>query len=161
MDGINGGAATVWLVNKTATRLPEATFLAFNPDEGDLRWEISKLGRWERPAPGWVVAGGSKHLHATSPTGGGARFSSAARGATVTIETVDTAVLNLGAPNAFPVPTDRMDEPWDAEPDLGRHGVSSVIHSNVWGTNYVMWYPFRREGRDVDRTIVARFGVRF
>ena len=61
-------AATVWLVNKTATRMPESTFLAFHPDGAAARWEISKLGSWEAPVPGWVVAGGSKHLHAVSPT---------------------------------------------------------------------------------------------
>ena len=61
------------------------------------------------------------------------------------------------------VPTTKMDDPWNAEPDLAGHGVSSLIHSNNWGTNYVMWYPYRKDGADVadEQTIVARYNVRF
>ena len=152
-------AATVWLVNKTATRMPESTFLAFHPDDAAAKWEISKLGSWEAPVPGWVVAGGSKHLHAVRPRVA-ARASPRRRdGKLLTIEMVDASIVNLGAPNAFPVPTVKMDDPWNAEPDLAGHGVSSLVHSNNWGTNC----PFRKDGADVadEQTIVARYNVRF
>jgi len=56
-----------------------------------------------------------------------------------------------------------MDDPWNAEPDLAGHGVSSLLHANTWGTNYVMWYPFYKDGAAVadEQTIVARYNVRF
>ena len=92
-----------------------------------------------------------------------ARFASATTGKLLTIEMVDASIVNLGAPNAFPVPTAKMDDPWNAEPDLAAHGVSSLLHSNNWGTNYVMWYPFAKDGADVadEQTIVARYNLRF
>ena len=74
----------------------------------------------------------------------------------------DSSIVNLGAPNASPVPTTKMDDPWNAEPDLAGHGVSSLLHANTWGTNYVMWYPFYKDGAAVadEQTIVARYNLR-
>ena len=67
----------------------------------------------------------------------------------------------IGEPNGFPVPCAPVDAPWDAEPDLARFGASSVLWNNLWGTNYVQWFPFRKDGVDVDDedTVLARFDV--
>jgi len=36
-------------------------------------------------------------------------------------------------------------------------GVSYNIYNNIWNTNYVLWYPFEEEDKDMK----ARFSLRF
>ena len=53
------------LINKTATRMPEAMFFVFDPlPAGAASWTVDKLGEWI--APDEVMVGGSPHLHAVS-----------------------------------------------------------------------------------------------
>ena len=53
----------VHLLNKTATRLPEAMFVSFDPPQPKpLRWSIRKLGSWLHPNE--TLDGGAKGLHA-------------------------------------------------------------------------------------------------
>ena len=65
----------------------------------------------------------------------------------MTISMLDAGVINLGKPNAFPVELN-VTEPWKP-PEVERYGFSNVLFNNVWGTNYVMWQPYRRRGHDL------------
>ena len=56
-----------------------------------------------------------------------------------------------------------MDEPWAYKPDVDTYGVSSVLWNNLWGTNYVQWYPFNRDYAPVagEENFIARYNLRF
>jgi len=162
-------AVTIWCVNKTATRLPETMFVSFtpmdsSPDGGDGTWEMQKLGQWQK-CQNDVVAGGSKHLHGVS-IGSGVRYnvSNPAGGSrTLNLEAFDTPVINLGEPLGFPVPCEAQDDPWNAEPDLAQYGVSSILWNNLWGTNYVQWFPYNQNYQPVqgEQNFISRYNLQF
>ncbi len=61
-------AESLQVFNKTATRLPEAMFLRFNPvNVPDGAVSMEKLGAWMDPLD--VVDGGAKHMHCVSDGG--------------------------------------------------------------------------------------------
>ena len=93
---------------------------------------MQKLGQWQK-CQNDVVAGGSKHLHGVS-IGSGVRYTISSQGdqRTLELEAVDTPVINLGEPLGFPVPCEKVDDPWGAEPDLEQFGVSSLFWNNLW-----------------------------
>ena len=146
-DGAASDAATtlrvvMGLFNKTQTRLPEAMFVRFNPAMGaNATYEVNKLGSWVDSRD--VVSGGSKHLHGVVSRGpalratqlGAASLSSSAR--TMSVESLDAGVVNLGALNAYPSPV-------NTTADTASYGSSLVLWDNLWGTNYVMWWPFEQ-----------------
>lgn len=50
-------------------------------------------------------------------------------------------MVQVGAPlSPLPVPA--------APPDPA-NGFAFNLHNNAWGTNYVMWYPFDEEDKDI------------
>ena len=118
---------TVYFVNKTSTRLPESISLLFNPIVSNTSsMTISKLG--EDISVLDVIKNGSKHLHASDfgvSYSGGLRFTS-----------WDTSLVYIGKPNPFPVPME--------QPDVNE-GFSFSFYNNIWGTNYIMWYPYLAE----------------
>ena len=118
---------TVYFVNKTSTRIPESISLLFNPIVRDTSsMLISKLG--EDISVLDVIKNGSKHLHASDlgvSYSGGLRFTS-----------WDTSLICIGRPNPFPVPME--------QPDVSQ-GFSFSFYDNIWGTNYIMWYPYLTE----------------
>ena len=66
----------------------------------------------------------------------------------VRVRSVDAGVIVTGKPTGFPCPFDT--------PDLS-YGVSTMIANNLWGVNYVMWYPFEKE----DANILFRYVLEF
>ena len=125
-------AANVSLLEKTSTRLPEAMFVELQPTGGaGLRWSADKLGEWI--SPGEIVDGGSKHLHGITQQG--MRATTADGAHTLQVQTLDAAVGNFGALNAYPSPV-------NTTADTGAFGSSFVLWDNLWGTNYIMWWPF-------------------
>ncbi|XP_062498804.1 uncharacterized protein LOC134176140 [Corticium candelabrum] len=113
------------LINKTATRIPESISVYFNPRvEDPTMMRLNKLGQLLDPVD--VVVNGSRHLHGLSPTGG-------VEYGNLQFRSLDTSVVSIGGTNPFPVPADK--------PDLTK-GFSFLISNNLWGTNYIMWYPF-------------------
>merc|ERR1712050_318565 len=64
------------------------------------------------------------------------------------IQPFDAGVTCFGKPSAFPTPTNKR-------PDILHHGFSSVLWNNIWGTNYVMWFPFD----DADATFMQRWAL--
>ena len=114
----------VSLTDKTATRLPEAMFLSFNPPAGSepLRWSMQKLDSWLGPDE--TLDGGAKGLHAVSDAG--LRCTDAA-GSQLTIGSWDAALLKWGEPTPFP-------NPCLGEVDTSQ-GASYVLFDNLYDTN--------------------------
>lgn len=128
-------AASVVVANKTATRLPEAMFLRFQPPgSAAASWTADKLGHNIDLRK--VVDGGSKHLHGIL-----SNFAMHTPSISLTVETLDAGVIAVGVPDGLPTPLDQA-------PDLSA-GTSLMLWDNLWGTNYVMWWPYFRNGQPV------------
>jgi hypothetical protein len=118
----------VTLVNKTATRIPESLVVFFRPQvDNPNQMQLNKLGQLIDPID--IVMNGSHHLHGLS-TVGGVQYGDMA------FQSLDTSVVSVGGTNLFPVPA--------TKPDLTA-GFSFALFNNLWGTNYIMWYPFLPE----------------
>jgi hypothetical protein len=50
------------------------------------------------------------------------------------VKMTDAAIVCLGEPTGYPLPMNVSVNVAD--------GVSSLLWDNLWGTNYIMWYPF-------------------
>ena len=147
---------------KSATRLPEATLLAFpmascprspfspHPDhldggaagarngaqkgaqKGVSQWELDKLGSWVNSRD-VVPNGGAAHLHAVGD-GGVRRVCPASQSSTaVNVVALDSALFSVGRDTSFPTPL----EPLSASE--ANAGVFAVLHNNHWNTNYPLW----------------------
>ena len=116
---------TLYFTNKTATRIPESLSLYFNPAVSNpSEMVISKLGEYISVLD--VMKNGSKHLHGSDkgimyPNGPSfyARHSS---------------LVCIGEPTPFPTPME--------QPDV-KQGFAFNLVNNIWGTNYIMWYPYQ------------------
>jgi len=118
------------IAKKTATRLPESLSLFFDPPlEHDTKMYVTKLDSLV-PVDS-VLHNGSQHLHAsqivtyTKPR--------------ITVASQDTSLLCVGYPTPFPTPA--------SKPSI-IDGFSFNIFNNIWGTNYVMWYPYLDEDKN-------------
>jgi hypothetical protein len=110
---------------KSATRMPEALWLTFNPTVSDQQgWIMDKSG--EQVSPFDVAAGGGRHLHAVS-TG----FSYRDHDHSFDVETLDAPLIAVG--ERSPLNFSR------AQPDLSG-GIHCNLFNNAWGTNYIMWF---------------------
>ena len=117
--GYQVGIQTIWR-GKTATRLPEASWLDFHPAGiSAADWRLVKLGHEIDPLD--VVAGGGRFLHAVDSVKAG----------DFALHLTDAALVAPGGPHLL-----RADE---AQPDLSK-GISVNLHNNVWGSNFPMWY---------------------
>lgn len=114
--------------NKTPTRLPESISLLFRPPM-PCAWQLSKLGAWISPAD--LVANGSFHQHGVDDEG--IACVDAARGARLQVRSLDATVALLGRPTPFPTPL---------RPENLADGVHFNLFNNLYGTNYILWYPF-------------------
>ena len=124
--------ASVDLIDKTATRLPEATYFGFTPAGSAAgAWAMDKLGEWVDPLD--VIDGAARGLHAVST---GVEFRPSSKGANdrIFFETLDAPIVRWDAPLPFPTPTKR-------QPALG-NGTAYLLHDNIWNTNYPFWYPW-------------------
>jgi len=141
---LNYGAASGWtridvgsgkvnvsigMFNKSTTRLPEAMFVQFLPLQSNGAWSVNKLGSWIGSEE--VIDGGTKHLHGNMEAG--IRVEVAGR--RLSVSSMDAAVVNFGDLTAYPSPV-------HSGPDTLAFGGSFVLWDNLWGTNYVMWWPF-------------------
>ena len=70
---------------------------------------------------------------------------------TTQVFTRDAAVVGFGKPWSFPTPLAES-------PDLDKYGASFCLTDNLWGTNYVMWYPFEEDSND--ENIIYAFTIR-
>jgi len=135
----------VIMENKTATRLPEATWFQWQPAAvavNTTSWTMSKLK--QNISPFEVMKNGSMGMHAIDDEG--ISVHSACGKAVLKVRSLDAALVSPGKPTPFPVVEDL--------PDLSL-GMHFNLHNNVWGTNYVMWWPYQKG----DETIRFRFVV--
>lgn len=105
--------------NKPASRVGEAVWLGIHP-AGDVA-AVRKISEWIDPAD--VAVKGNRRLHAVDY---GVRFIGGCE-----IETLDSALVNIGAPDVLSFSTDT--------PPLDE-GVFFNLQNNIFGTNFVMWY---------------------
>ena len=110
---------------KTATRMPEALWLSFQPVTSDTHgWLLGKSGALISPFE--VVTGGSRTMHAVLD---GIHYHGE-EGA-LSIESLDAPIVYLGRKH-----------PWyftRNQPDLAQ-GFHFSLFNNAWGTNYVQWF---------------------
>ena len=116
---------TLQWFKKTATRLPEALWLTFQPlaptPEG---WHVEKMGRWISPLE--VVSRGGRKLHAVA---GEVRYRDDARH--ISIRSLDAPLLAPGQPALM-----QFD---NQLPDLAG-GMHFNLFNNQWTTNFPQWY---------------------
>mmetsp|Transcript_43781 Transcript_43781/g.76864 ORF Transcript_43781/g.76864 Transcript_43781/m.76864 type:complete len:807 (+) Transcript_43781:83-2503(+) len=127
--GNNGIDVTMGMFNKSATRLPESMFVQFLPAKSYGQWYVNKLDSWVPALE--VIDGGAKHLHGNME--GGFRLDAGDR--QMLVSSLDAAVVNFGELTAYPSPVHN-------DPDTENFGASFLLWDNLWGTNYVMWWPF-------------------
>lgn len=107
---------------KDANRLPEALYFHLFPSDGSLR--LNKLGCLV--APNEVVLNGGRNLHAvldaelTTPDG------------TYRFVNEDAPLISVGKGKIL-----EFDNKFE---DFRTDGVTYVLHNNVWGTNFPLWY---------------------
>ena len=118
------------MYNKSTTRLPEAMFVQLLPAPANVSWEVNKLGTWVGAND--VVSGGSKHLHGITEPSAVRMVSGNDQ---LVVGATDAAVVNFGEMTAYPSPVDKNVSTED-------DGASFLLWDNLWGTNYVMWWPF-------------------
>ena len=119
------------MFNKTTTRIPEAMFVQFQTPNKNITWSANKLGSWIEPDD--IVDGGTKHLHGITEEGLRVRDNN--NNNTMQISSLDAAVANFGMLTAYPSPVHET-------ADTSKDGSSFVLWDNLWGTNYIMWWPF-------------------
>lgn len=144
-------AVTLDLFNKTATRIPESTSVRFVPAPvARLTPKVSKLGSWIDPAT--VVLNGSRHLHGLDDLGGVGLFGSS--GLEARFVAVDSSTACVGRyPTPYPVPLDRAMDP--------AAGFSFNVHNNIWNTNYILWYPYLEEDKDIRQRFVLDLDAQY
>ena len=128
----NNISVEVLMLNKTTTRRSESILVQFLPAPtgaatGD--WSVDKLGEWLNISD--VVDGGAKHLHGNME--GGIRVDMA--GHRMSIAAQDAAIASFGNLTAYPYPI-------QPQPDTADFGASFVVFVNLWGVNYILWFPF-------------------
>jgi len=118
--------------NKTATRIAEALWVSFYPQAGAAQgeWFVNKLDSWISAED--IVKNGSKHLHSVND---GVLFNAGNRH--LAISSIDAPVVSIGTLNMFPTPV-------TADPNING-GAHFNLYNNLWGTNYIMWYPYLAE----------------
>jgi hypothetical protein len=110
---------------KQANRLPEATWFSFslNVDNPNL-WMLDKMG--ERISPLEVVKNGNRNMHAINS---GVYYHGA--DGVASILSVDAHIVSPGERRLLIF--DNNLPPLDG-------GFHFLLHNNVWGTNFPMWY---------------------
>ena len=142
----------VW-VNKTATRLAEATMFSFYPQRqsNSSLWEgyVQKIGTWIDLSS--VIKNGSQYQHIAQE----AALTDSESNIQITLRSPDTPLVcpivsKVKSPTPFPAPLDPID------PSL-IEGIAFNLHNNIWNTNYALWYPFVGS----DKNFKARYTVNF
>ena len=147
----------VW-INKTPTRLAEATMFSFTPvkQSPESIWvgSVQKITESRSVPFNSVVKNGSQYQHIAQQvilndtTTESVQVQVAL--ASLEVPLVCPIVSGVQTPTPFPAPLD----PIDMSKVLG---AAFNLHNNVWNTNYPLWYPFE----DKDKNFKARFSVSF
>ena len=114
---------TLILRDKSANRMPEASFLTFSPATAS-EWRYRKLGAWQDPQS--TAARGGGQLQAVE-----AVAANLVDDGRLTMTPLDTPLV---APLDWPFMSFSL-----SPPDLAA-GVRFNLHNNKWGTNFPMWW---------------------
>ena len=120
----------VYVMNKTSTRIPESLSVLFKPNPELVvphSLSVSKIGQFVNALD--VITNGSKHVHGSDY---GVKY---AEPVPLSVTSWDAPILSVGGDNYFPVPMEN--------PDVSE-GFSFNLFNNLWGTNYIMWYPYQK-----------------
>ncbi len=113
----------VYWYNKDANRLTEAMYLHLMPScDGEI--SLLKMGQWINPYE--IVGMGGKKLHAV-------RCAKLQKGENSYI------IRNYHSP-LFSAGKGKILEYDNRVEDIKTDGISYVLHNNVWGTNFPLWY---------------------
>ena len=147
------------LVNKTATRLPEATMFSFYPTSSDSGgWECSAV----KVATG--VLAPQSTVDMKNVVTNGSQYQHAVEYVTLhSLKTADKESITLASPDVPLVcPILQGDNGWTPTPfpaplkplsSATIIGMAFNIHNNIWNTNYPLWYPYN----DEDKNFRAKF----
>ena len=152
----------VIIVNKTATRLAEATMFSFTPPSDDL-WtdRIYKL------MPSYFYSDDNPHFSVYSVVQNGSIYQHAAdfveliskSGPDWTLQSLQVPlvcpIIDTSVTTKRPSPFPYLDKLYIWSDRL--YGFAFNIHNNIWNTNYPLWYPFL----DKDKTFKANFELQF
>lgn len=110
------------VLDREASRLPEASWFGFRPLGVDGDWRMDILGIAVDPRR--VVSRGNRSLHAVASVEcrGSRRF---------LLHTLDAPLVAMGRPQLLSF-TNSAAQPED--------GLNVNLHNNVWGTNFRMWF---------------------
>jgi hypothetical protein len=144
----------VFLINKTETRLGESVWLQFKPvfpvvqkDSEIPQWHADKLGSWVNVNPSDVIMRGSSHLHAVTS---GMKIRDLLH-----FSSPDIALMGIGdVLNPFPSPLAPQYTHGIINTATNTAAIGFNIFNNIWGTNYIMSYPY------LDNERSTRFRVR-
>lgn len=118
----NGLAFNVLWFKKDANRLTEALYLHLFPSSGNP--EFSKIGRKINPYD--VVSKAGRKLHAIE------NFTIRADDSEYKFTNYHSPVVSLGRGKIL-----EFDNQYES---VAEDGISYVLHDNVWGTNFPLWY---------------------
>ena len=158
-------------INKTASRLAEATWVSFQPQvQSAEHWRLEYFGgdntcpkSARKPSlvtPTNVVEHGAVHLHALGSDG--ALVYHVADEQTIKIQSLDVPVVSAGLISPFPTMADNS----SGVPDNATARILGAIEASgwhynlqnqIWNTNFPQWYPFD----PADTEMLARFHIEF
>jgi len=153
VPGTAGAMADVTLTwrEKTATRIPEATWMSFHPktsttkSSSAVNWTFDVLGHPIDPLD--VPKGGTRFKHAVWD-GATLHDSGAKKEKSLRLRTLDSAILAPGDTahllkfchgTISPGPANDTERCGD-DVDPVRGGVHANVHNNLWGTAFPQWY---------------------
>ncbi|XP_074654349.1 uncharacterized protein LOC141908277 [Tubulanus polymorphus] len=131
-------------MDKTTTRLAEALWVVFKPrPQPRFKWTLYKLGLPIDMAN--VMMNGSQHQHGSDK---GFYYGDSSHGLRITSSDLIlvSPITSKMSQNALPI---------DMRPISNVTGVAYNIYNNAWSTNYITWYPYS----DEDRNIKSRFKI--
>lgn len=118
----------IW-TEKTPSRLPESLWISFNPNVNSQSWRLDKIGQIVSPFE--IVKNGSRHQHGIEE---GVINKNGPY--TIQINSIDAPIVSPMTPTPFPSPLNHLDD---------KGGMHFNLYNNIWGTNYIMWYPYLKK----------------
>lgn len=126
---------TLQWFDKSAYRLPEASWFSFKPKVNTGQWLMNKMGQEVETTD--VVKNGNRNLHAINS----ANFINHSN--QCTINSIDAPLVATRNRNILN---------FDNKTPTVDNGMHFCLHNNVWGTNFMMWFNDDMKYRFVFKT---------
>ena len=161
ITGVSSGLdiELVW-ENKVPCFLPESSWFEFHPslsgaseDTGEWKLLLDKMGKQNIDTAD-VVAKSGAVLHGIDPVNGGITFAKARSSPEISfrVQSLDSGLVSPGQ-----VRNSWNFEAYDETPVTPYDGAAFNLHSNLYNTNYVVYYPWKED----DSTSRFRFFVEY